>query len=284
MSSLSIFSETIEAAACIRKRSPLQPKIAVVLGSGLGAFANSLTNSKCMRFSEAPHFPVSSVPGHSGRIHLGQSGDTPVLVMQGRVHAYEGYKPSQVAFPIRVMKQLGIEQVILTNAAGGIREGLQPGELVLIEDHINLTGYNPLCGANEDRFGPRFFDMTDAYSPRLRRLAQAVAAQHGHSLKEGVYISVLGPSFETPAEIRAFRTMGADLVGMSTAQETIAARHMGMEVLGISCVTNLAAGLQSQMLTHEEVLETGKRSEAQLTQLLQALIPQMAQLGREAAA
>lgn len=275
MSSLSIFSETIEAAACIRKRSPLQPKVAVILGSGLGAFASSLTNSKCMKFSEAPHFPASTVPGHNGRIHIGEAGGAPVLVMQGRVHAYEGYKPSQVVFPIRVLKQLGIEQVILTNAAGGIREGLQPGELVLISDHINLTGYNPLCGFNDDRFGPRFFDMTDAYSPRLRKLAQSVAADHGHTLKEGVYISVLGPSFETPAEIRAFRSMGADLVGMSTVQETIAARHTGMEVLGISCVTNLAAGLHTEPLTHEEVLETGNRSEAQLTQLLQALIPQM---------
>lgn len=275
--SICAFSESIEAAAFVRGRTKLRPKVAVVLGSGLGAFAESLDERKCARFAEIPHFPVSTVHGHGGQVIIGSTHGTPVAVMQGRAHAYEGYKPSQVVFPLRMLKQFGIEQVILTNAAGGIREDLRRGELVLIRDHINLSGQNPLAGPNDERFGPRFFDMTDAYSPRLRALAQELAKSQGFSMQEGVYLSVLGPSFETPSEIRAFRAMGADMVGMSTVQETIAARHMGMEVLGISCVTNQAAGLQKERLSHEEVLETGRQVEGQLQRLLSALIPRMAQ-------
>lgn len=278
MSSLSLFSETVDAAASIRKHSTLEPKIAVILGSGLGAFAQTLSNAHVISYSEISFFPLSTVEGHEGRLHIGQVGETPVLVMQGRVHLYEGYSATQVAFPIRVLRHLGIEKVILTNAAGGIREGLTPGELVLIADHINLTGHNPLTGHNDARFGPRFFDMTEAYSPRLRKLAQATAAKQNKALNEGVYIGIHGPNFETPAEIRAFRTLGADMVGMSTIQEAIAARHMGLELMGISCITNLAAGLQAEALTHNEVLATGAGAEKKLVSLLEDLIPQMAKL------
>lgn len=278
MSTLSLFSEAIAAASSIRERNQLEPKVAVILGSGLGAFAQTLTDATIVPYSEITYFPVSTVEGHEGRLYLGKIGETPVLVMQGRVHLYEGYSPAEVAFPIRVLRQMGIEKIILTNAAGGICPDFTPGELVLIADHINLTGHNPLLGHNEPRFGPRFFDMTDAYSPRLRELAQTVAAKQNYKLKEGVYVGILGPNFETPAEIRAFGRMGGDMVGMSTIQEAIAARHMGLELMGISCITNLAAGLHKEKLTHEDVLLTGARAEQQMVSLLKALIPQMAAL------
>lgn len=278
MSTLSLFSEAIAAASSIRERNQLEPKVAVILGSGLGAFAQTLTDATIVPYSEITYFPVSTVEGHEGRLYLGKIGETPVLVMQGRVHLYEGYSPAEVAFPIRVLRQMGIEKIILTNAAGGICPDFTPGELVLIADHINLTGHNPLLGHNEPRFGPRFFDMTDAYSPRLRELAQAVAAKQNYKLKEGVYVGILGPNFETPAEIRAFGRMGGDMVGMSTIQEAIAARHMGLELMGVSCITNLAAGLHKEKLTHEDVLLTGARAEQQMVSLLKALIPQMAAL------
>ena len=206
---------------------------------------------------------------------IGTLDGVPVAAMQGRVHAYEGYTPQQVTFPIRMLGLLGIKTLIVTNASGGIRPGLQQGDLVLLSDHINLAGHNPIVGENDERFGTRFFDMTETYSKRLRNLAAATAEQQGLTLTEGVYIYVLGPSFETPAEIRAFHVMGADLVGMSTVQEVIAARQMGIEVLGISCVTNLAAGIQLEPLSHEEVMETGQRVEAKFTQLLTALLPAM---------
>jgi purine-nucleoside phosphorylase len=193
--------------------------------------------------------------------------------MQGRVHAYEGYSSEEVTFPVRVLGRMGVKTLVLTNAAGGINEGLKQGQLVLIADHINLSGRNPVVGANDERLGPRFFDMSEAYSARLRELAHEAARAMEFRLDEGVYLSVLGPSFETPAEIRAFRTMGADLVGMSTVQETIVARHMGMEVLGISCVTNLAAGIQKEPLSHEEVMATGRAVEKQLAGLLTRLVP-----------
>jgi purine-nucleoside phosphorylase len=207
---------------------------------------------------------------------IGLVAGVPVAVMQGRVHAYEGYSPEEVTFPVRVLGRLGVKTLVLTNAAGGINEGLKQGQLVLIADHINLSGRNPVAGPNEERFGLRFFDMSEAYSGRLRLLAHEAARAMDFRLDEGVYLSVLGPSFETPAEIRAFRTLGADLVGMSTVQETIAARHMGMEVLGISCVTNLAAGIQKEPLSHEEVMETGRAVEAQLAGLLRLVVPMMA--------
>lgn len=270
---ISLFEQATSAVAYIRARTSLPPSIGIVLGSGLGTFADNITDAVAVPFADIPQFPKSTVPGHSGRLVIGTLDGVPVAVMQGRVHAYEGYTPQEVTFPIRVLGLLGIKTLIVTNAAGGIRPGLQQGDLVLLSDHINFTSRNPVAGANDERFGPRFFDMTEAYSKRLRRLATAAAKYIGFSLTEGVYLCVLGPSFETPAEIRAFHTLGADLVGMSTVQEVIVARHMGIEVLGISCVTNLAAGIQPEPLSHEEVMETGRRVAARFTQLLAALVP-----------
>ena len=271
-----LFEKATAAAEFVAARTPLRPAIAIVLGSGLGAFAEQLESATAIPAAEIPHFPQSIVPGHSGKLVIGLVAGVPVAVMQGRVHAYEGYSPEEVTFPVRVLGRLGVKTLVLTNAAGGINEGLKQGQLVLIADHINLSGRNPVAGPNEERFGLRFFDMSEAYSGRLRLLAHEAARAMDFRLDEGVYLSVLGPSFETPAEIRAFRTLGADLVGMSTVQETIAARHMGMEVLGISCVTNLAAGIQKEPLSHEEVMETGRAVEAQLAGLLRLVVPMMA--------
>jgi purine-nucleoside phosphorylase len=262
-----LFSRADEAAVYVRERVAVTPRIAIVLGSGLGSFADRIENATAIAYSEIPHFPRPTVEGHSGRLVTGTVGETAVAVMQGRVHAYEGYAPEEVTFPVRMLGRLGIGTLIVTNAAGGIRLDLQQGELVLLSDHINMTGRNPMTGPNDERFGPRFFDMTDAYSKRLRRLAQSIMP-----LAEGVYLCVPGPSFETPAEIRAFRTLGADLVGMSTVHEVIAARHMGIEVMGISCVTNMAAGIQDQPINHLEVMETGARAQQQLTTLLEGLL------------
>jgi purine-nucleoside phosphorylase len=279
------FDQVFEAAALLRSRlGPLSPKIGIVLGSGLGSVADAISNPTVIPYPEIPHFPQSTVEGHSGRIVAGLLAETPVVIMQGRVHFYEGYSPQQVTFPMRVLGRLGLRAVVLTNAAGGIAEGYRIGQLVALADHLNLMGFNPLVGPNEPRFaiqpgaGLRFFDMTEAYSKRLRRLAQEAAASEGFQLDEGVYLAVSGPSFETPAEIRAFRSMGATLVGMSTVPETIVARHMGIEVLGISCVTNLAAGLGSKPLRHEEVFEAGRKVEHQLVRLFNRLFPTMAAL------
>ncbi len=279
----SYFDQVSEAAAFLRSRlSGLAPRVGIVLGSGLGAVADAVADPVFVPYAEIPHFPQSTVEGHSGRIVAGRLGGEPVCVMQGRVHYYEGYTPAQVTFPMRVLGALGIRAVVLTNAAGGIKEGYRIGQLVALADHINLMGWNPLTGPNEPRFaclptaGLRFFDMTEAYSKRLRRLAREAAAEEGLELEEGVYLATPGPSFETPAEIRAFRTLGATLVGMSTVPETIVARHMGVEVLGISCVTNLAAGLGAAQLSHQEVFEAGRKVEHQLTALLKRLAPRMA--------
>ncbi len=267
-----IFEAAEEAAAAIRKRiAPASPRVAIVLGSGLGSFANRIEQPSVISYTDIPHFPRPTVEGHSGRLVVGTIAETPVAVMQGRVHAYEGYSPEEVTFPIRVLGRLGITTLVVTNAAGGIRLDLRQGQLVLLSDHINFTGRNPVSGANDERLGPRFFDMTEAYSKRLRLLAHSAA-----ELSEGVYLAVSGPSFETAAEIKAFRTLGADLVGMSTVQEVIVARHMGIEVLGISCVTNMAAGILDQAIHHQEVMETGARVQAQLTNLLTMLLPALA--------
>ncbi|MGA7833310.1 MAG: purine-nucleoside phosphorylase [Terracidiphilus sp.] len=282
---MTYFDQVSEAAAFLRAMlRPSTPKIAIVLGSGLGAAAESLTEKVIVPYAEIPHFPRSTVEGHSGRIVAGMLGKIPLAVMQGRVHSYEGYTPQQVTFPMRVLGLLGIQSVILTNAAGGIGEGYQRGQLVALSDHINLMGRNPLAGENEPRFaihpgaGLRFPDMTAAYSRRLRELAREAAATLGFALEDGIYLAVSGPSFETPAEIRAFRALGATLVGMSTVPETIVARHMGIEVLGISCVTNLAAGIGASPLSHEEVEETGRQVEHRLAQLLERLVPEIAAL------
>jgi purine-nucleoside phosphorylase len=269
----SVFVETERAATLIRERTPLRPKIAIVLGTGLGSFAGHLTEAVAIPYSEIPHFPRSTVEGHAGQMVIGSFAGTPLAVMQGRVHAYEGYTPQQVIFPTRVLGRLGIGTLVVTNAAGAIRTDLAPGQLVLITDHINFTGNNPLAGPNDPRLGERFFDMSDAYSRRLRELAHRVAAAECITLPEGVYLGLTGPSFETPAEIRAFRALGADLVGMSTVHEVIAARHLGMEVLGFSSVTNMAAGILDEAINHAEVLEIGARVQQTLTRLLAALVP-----------
>ena len=279
MQNPSLYDYASEAAQFIAARTPLRPTIAVVLGSGLGGFATQIENPVVLPYSEIPHFPQSTAPGHSGRLLVGTLNDIPIAVMQGRVHGYEGYTASQIAFPTRVLGRFGIHTLILTNAAGGIRTTFHEGQLVLISDHINMTGQNSVIGPNDERFGVRFFDMGDAYSRRLRALTHTAAKAEGFALEEGVYVSVPGPSYETPAEIRAFRTMGADLVGMSTVHETTAACHMGMEVLGISCVTNMAAGVKEQVLTAEEVMEIGKQVEQQFARLLARIVAAIAASG-----
>jgi purine-nucleoside phosphorylase len=274
----SLFECATAAADHIRKRISQSPRIAIILGSGLGAVADRVQNSVVTPYAEIPHFPCSTVEGHSGKLVVGTLVGVPVVVMQGRVHGYEGYDPEEVTFPMRVLARLGIKTVIVTNASGGIRLGLEPGDLVLISDHINFLGRNPVSGPNDIRFGPRFFDMTEAYSKRLRALAHEAAEEDGFTLSEGVYLAVSGPSYETPAEIRAFRVLGADLVGMSTVPEVIVARHMGINVLGISCVTNLAAGILDRLLDHSEVIETGRRTQDRLSRLLMRVIPKIKEL------
>jgi purine-nucleoside phosphorylase len=275
------FIRATAAVAYIRALTPTPPAVGIILGSGLGAFASQVAEAVAIPYSDIPHFPQSTVVGHSGKLVLGTIGGVPVAVMQGRVHAYEGYAIEEVVFPARVLGLLGCKTLIVTNAAGGIRESLSPGSLVIISDQINLTGFNAAAGPNEPRFamaphaGQRFFDMSTVYTPRLRMLAVQEADRQGIDLTEGIYLAVLGPSFETPAEIRAFRTLGADLVGMSTVHEVIVARHMGLDVLGISLVTNMAAGVVNQAIDHEDVLEIGRNVEKKFTALLTALVPQI---------
>ena len=280
---MTYFEQVSEAADFLRSRlGALTPRVAIVLGSGLGVAADAVTDPLTVSYRDIPHFPRPTVEGHTGTLRAGRLGGAPVIAMLGRVHFYEGYTPLEVTFPMRVLGALGIRAVVLTNAAGGIDESYSVGQFVLIADHINLMGWSPLTGANEPRFGYqpgaglRFFDMTEAYSAALRRLAREAAMEEGYSLAEGIYLATPGPSFETPAEIRAFRTLGATLVGMSTVPETLAARHMGMEVLGISCVTNLAAGMSATKLSHEEVNETGRRVERRLAALMKRLAPRIA--------
>jgi purine-nucleoside phosphorylase len=281
---MNYYDQVAEAAAFLSAGlGALAPRVGIVLGSGLGAAAEAVENPTIVPYSEIPHFPQSTVEGHSGRLVAGLLGGAPVIVMQGRVHYYEGYSPLEVTFPMRVLGMLGVRAVVLTNAAGAIQPTFHAGELVLLSDHINLMGWNPLNGPNEPRFavragaGLRFFDMTEAYSWGLRALAKTEAHEEGFTLPEGIYLATPGPSFETPAEIRAFHALGATLVGMSTVPETIVARHMGIEVLGISCVTNLAAGLGTKPLSHEEVNETGRWAGSRLAGLLKRLVPRIAE-------
>jgi purine-nucleoside phosphorylase len=271
------FTLAEDAAKVVLTRTTLRPKIGLVLGSGLGAFADSLTGSTTVPYSDIPSFPQSTAIGHAGRLVIGNAGTVPVAAMQGRVHQYEGYSAQQVAFPIRVFARMGIKSVILTNAAGGINLGYSQGALVLIRDHINLQGTNPLVGPNDDRFGLRFPDMTHTYSRQYREIAREEAARLGIMLHEGIYAALLGPSYETPAEIEHLRRIGADLVGMSTVAEVIAARHMALNVLAISCVTNMAAGILDQPLSHAEVMETGERVRSVFESLLKAVLPRVAQ-------
>jgi purine-nucleoside phosphorylase len=244
----------------IRAKAPgFSPKLGVILGSGLGGFADTLEQSISIDYRHLPDFPTSSVVGHAGRLVLGYRGAVPVVAMQGRVHYYEGYAPWQVAFPARVLCRLGVAHLTVTNAAGGINPSFQVGDLMAISDHLNLAGYNPLIGPNEEKLGPRFPDMSQAYDPGYLAVLLRVAAEETISLRQGVYASLAGPSYETPAEIRMLRTLGADAVGMSTVPEVIVAAHMGVKVTGVSCITNLAAGISQTKLSHAEVAETADK-------------------------
>lgn len=270
------FNQADSAAQLILQRTALRPRIGLVLGSGLGAFADSLTDATQVPYGEIPSFPESTAIGHAGRMVIGKAGEIAVAAMQGRVHLYEGYSAQQVVFPIRVFARMGVKALILTNAAGGINLGYSQGALVLIRDHINLQGTNPLVGPNDDRFGVRFPDMTHAYCMEYRAIAREETAKLKIQLHEGVYAALVGPSYETPAEIEHLRRIGADLVGMSTVAEVIAARHMGLNVLAISCVTNMAAGIFDQPLSHAEVMETGERVKSTFEALLRAVLPRVA--------
>jgi purine-nucleoside phosphorylase len=270
------FTRAESAAQFLLSQATLCPTIALVLGSGLGSFADELSDATRVPYANIPFFPRSTAIGHAGQMVIGNVGDVSVAAMQGRVHLYEGYSSKEVAFPIRVFGRMGVRALILTNAAGGINLEFKQGALVVITDHINLQGQNPLVGENDDRFGPRFPDMTQAYWKPYREIALRAARRLGKMVHQGVYAGLLGPSYETPAEIRYLRTIGADLVGMSTVPEVIAARHMGLKVLAISCVTNMAAGISEELLNHEDVLATGERVKGDFVALLRAVLPEIA--------
>jgi len=269
------FVRAEKAAKFILKKTKLRPKIALVLGSGLGAFADEFARATRIPYAKIPHFPRSTAIGHAGQLVIGMVEDVAVAGMQGRVHLYEGYAAKEVAFPIRVFARMGVKAVILTNAAGGIKREFTQGRLVVINDHINLQGVSPLSGPNEESFGPRFPDMSTAYDKKFRELTLAEGRLLDINLGEGVYAAVAGPCYETPAEVRYLRSIGADLVGMSTAPEVIAAQHSGLRVLGLSCVTNAAAGMLDQPLDHKDVLETAERVKGQFIGLLRAVIPDL---------
>jgi purine-nucleoside phosphorylase len=269
---MSYYDDVKEAADLVRARVRELPEIAVVLGSGLGDFAGTVGDAVSMPYDQLPHWPASRVMGHEGRLVVGTRCGRTVAALSGRVHAYEGHDLQAVTFSIRVLGLLGVKTLILTNAAGGINTAFSAGALMVIDDHINLIGGNPLVGPNDDRFGLRFPDMTFVYSPRLRQVADDAGRAMDLVLPHGVYVALLGPSFETPAEIKYLRTIGADAVGMSTVPEAIAGRHMGMEVLGISCISNMAAGVLPKPLHHSEVLETTQRVRGQFIGLLEGII------------
>ena len=269
------FTRAESAAAFVLAQTQLRPQIGLVLGSGLGAFADTLQEGAASPYTQIPCFPKSTAIGHAGQMVIGNVGNVAVAAMQGRVHLYEGYSVKEVTFPIRVFGRMGVRAVVLTNAAGGINLKFQQGVLVALSDHINLQGQNPLLGPNDERFGPRFPDMTQSYWKPYRAFALEEAAKLGVPLHEGVYAALAGPSYETPAEIRYLRTIGADLVGMSTVPEVIVAHHMRIKVLAISCVTNMAAGILDQVINHEEVLETGRKVRGMFESLLRAVLPRM---------
>ena len=275
---MSYYDQVKEAADAIRAQVREVPQIAVVLGSGLGDFANSLGEAVTFPYDQLPHWPASNVIGHEGKLVVGRvakGGGRTIAALAGRSHVYEGHDMRTVTFGIRVLGLLGVKVLILTNAAGGVNTGFRQGALMVIDDHINLTGNNPLVGANDERFGARFPDMTEVYAVRLRKIADQAGRAMNLLLPHGVYVALLGPSYETPAEIRYLRTIGADAVGMSTVPEAIAARHMGIEVLGISCITNMAAGVLPQPLHHDEVMETARRIRGQFIALLEGIIGQL---------
>ncbi len=270
-----MYSTIQETVDSIRAHCRQQPVLGIILGSGLGAFADSLQNRVVIPFDDLPHFPSSTVPGHAGNLILGSAEGVPLVALQGRPHLYEGYSGAEVAFPTRVLGALGIRRLIVTNAAGGINTVFSPGDLMLITDQINLMGTNPLIGPNEDELGTRFPDMSEAYDVRMREITRKVAREKGIVLREGIYIGLSGPSYETPAEIRMCRALGADAVGMSTVPEVIVANHMGMRVLGISCITNMAAGILPRKLSHGEVTETAERVAEKFQSLLRGIIPRL---------
>ncbi len=269
------YEQTKEAADAVGARTPDVPGVAIVLGSGLGDFAGGLADAVSMPYQDLPHWPASRVVGHEGRLVVGRSRGRLIAALAGRCHAYEGHDLGTVTFAVRVMGLLGVRTLILTNAAGGINTGFSSGALMVIDDHVNLTGMNPLVGPNEDRFGPRFPDMSEVYARRLRGIADAAGRAMDLRLPHGVYAALLGPSYETPAEIRYLRIIGCDAVGMSTVPEAIAARHMGMEVLGLSCITNMAAGVLPQPLDHAEVMETTRRVRGQFIALLEGILERL---------
>jgi len=261
-----------KAASFIRSKINGNPEIGLILGSGLGVLADDIENPIVLPYEEIPEFPVSTVSGHAGKLIIGELSGKKVVAMQGRFHFYEGYTMNMVTFPVRVMKLLGVEKLIVTNAAGGVNEEFKPGDLMIITDHINNMGTNPLIGANDERFGPRFPDMSEAYSKSLRMKAKKVASVLEIKVKEGVYVGNTGPTYETPAEIRFARAIGGDAVGMSTVPEVIVAGHCGMEVLGISCITNMAAGILDQPLSHEEVIETTELVKASFKSFIKQIV------------
>jgi purine-nucleoside phosphorylase len=269
------FDRVQEAAAWVQARTPGRPDVAIVLGSGLGDFASTLTDATMTPYADIPHWPRSAVVGHAGTLVIGRLGGKRVAALSGRAHYYEGHDMRTVTFATRVLGRLGVPTLILTNAAGGINLTFEPGTLMVMDDHINLMGSNPLIGANDDRFGARFPDMTAVYSQRLRALADEVAARQQSPLAHGIYVALHGPSYETPAEIRYLRTIGADAVGMSTVPEAIVARHMGIDVLGISCITNMAAGVLPQPLVHDEVMEVARRVRARFSALLEGIVERL---------
>ena len=272
MASTSLYERAEHATRIIRSRISVEPRIAVVLGSGLGGFADDFEEAVSIPYEEIPGFVRSTAQGHAGRLVIGKVDSVPVLAMQGRVHYYEGYSLEEVTFPVRTFGLLGIKTLILTNAAGGVNVQLTQGALMVISDHVNLMGVNPLRGPNDERFGPRFPDMTAVYSPELQELVIDEARAINVELRRGIYGGLSGPSYETPAEIHLLRNLGADAVGMSTVPEAIVARHMGLEVLGISCITNMAAGISDEPINHEEVMATGDRVRETFTELLQRVI------------
>jgi purine-nucleoside phosphorylase len=264
-----------EVQTFIEGKTQIRPEIGLILGSGLGILADEIENPTVIPYSEIPHFPVSTVEGHKGQLVIGTINGKNVVAMQGRFHFYEGYSMEVVTFPVRVMKAMGVKSIIVTNAAGGVNETFLPGDLMLITDHINLTGQNPLIGPNDTAFGVRFPDMSTAYTAALREVARKVAGSHNIALQEGVYAGMTGPSYESPAEIRMIRILGGDAVGMSTIPEVIAARHAGIDILGISCISNMAAGILPQPLSHEEVMETAEKVKNKFLSLVKGIIEEM---------
>ena len=273
---MELYERVMEAVDFVRRVRPEPPRVGVVLGSGLGEFAERVDDRTALPFSDIPHFKGGTVAGHPSKLVLGRVGGVPVAVLQGRIHYYEGHDPADVVFPLRVLAKLGARGLLLTNAAGGIRPSFRPGDLMIIRDHINLTGTNPLRGVNDERLGPRFPDMSAAYDPALQDTIAAALEAIGRPPLRGVYAGLAGPSYETPAEIRMLATLGADAVGMSTVSEAICARQMGLRLAGISCITNLAAGLSERPLDHREVIETGEKVKSDLLRLLELVLPRLA--------